>query len=267
MKPIMLFKAILFFCISSFAACHSLDVKTRDKYGQQPLIKAAYKGDIKLVRKLLAHGAKVNARDKYGQTPLIRAAIKNHVAVARLLLQRKAKMNLQDKKGYTALMWAAWYASMDVAQLLLMQGADFRIKNKTGNTVANLIAENAGNSPKIMKMINLLRKFGALSDADLARAVRANNYLHVKQAIAARANVNSTTSAYFEPVWQRDYYTPLMWAAYFNRVRIARLLLQHGALVNKKQKYGSTALDVAIMRTNTTMIRLLKAHGGTVCSE
>ena len=45
---------------------------------------------------------------------------------------------------------------------------------------------------------------------------------------------------------------------------MAQLLLEKGANVNAKDKYGSTPLDCAIGRGNKEMMSLLRANGGRV---
>lgn len=73
-----------------------------------PLIRAAEKGDVGEVRRLLDAGENVNAYDGLGLvTPLMMAADKGHVEVVRLLLDRKADVNARDgAEGLTALDYA-----------------------------------------------------------------------------------------------------------------------------------------------------------------
>lgn len=49
----------------------------------QELLIAADEGDVPEVTRLIAAGANVDAMDDNGNTPLIRAAIKGHVSVIR----------------------------------------------------------------------------------------------------------------------------------------------------------------------------------------
>jgi ankyrin repeat protein len=48
----------------------SNDVKAKNKRGQTPLHFAAYRGDLGVVKKLLAHGADINSPDEDNYTPL-----------------------------------------------------------------------------------------------------------------------------------------------------------------------------------------------------
>ena len=71
-----------------------------------PLIRAAEKGDVGEVRRLLDAGVSVNSHDGLW-TPLMAAAEKGHADVVRLLLDRKADVNARDgAEGLTALDYA-----------------------------------------------------------------------------------------------------------------------------------------------------------------
>ena len=57
--------------------------------------------------------------------------------------------------------------------------------------------------------------------------------------------------------------TPLMEAAYYKRVDVCKLLLKHGAEVNKTSTNGYTALDYAKMKTfNGKIKKIIKSYGG-----
>ena len=55
--------------------------------------------------------------------------------------------------------------------------------------------------------------------------------------------------------------TSLIYAATFNKVGIAKLLLENGAIVDAKDARGNTALDNAKMQEATEMVELLTQFG------
>jgi ankyrin repeat protein len=56
--------------------------------------------------------------------------------------------------------------------------------------------------------------------------------------------------------------TALMWAAYSDRARpeVVKLLLEHGAKGDHKNKMGETAFTWAARRGTTSVVSLLKDH-------
>jgi uncharacterized protein len=97
--------------------------------------RAACRGDLTEVERLVGHErGLLEATDHNGRTPLILAAYKSHVEVVRWLLDRGVGMNHRDSKGGTAL----WYASREghtrVVRLLVERGADPTIATTWGAT-------------------------------------------------------------------------------------------------------------------------------------
>lgn len=71
----------------------------------------------------------------------------------------------------------------------------------------------------------------------------------VKQIIAYGIDVNDTTNRGM---------TPLMYAAVYNQAEIAKLLIEKGADLDKKDKSGSTALDHAKTSGSDEVMEVLK---------
>jgi len=74
---------------------------------QSPLHKAAHKGDLDTLIRLIDDGADVNARDKYGCSPLMVASLQGHADVARYLLDHGADLHAVDHLGQSAIHQAA----------------------------------------------------------------------------------------------------------------------------------------------------------------
>lgn len=87
------------------------------------IARATWSGDVEAVRRLIdGEAGLVDARDAYQRTPLIMAATRGHLDVVRLLLERRPNVNAGDSRGYTALDWAATLGHLEIAQMLVREG-------------------------------------------------------------------------------------------------------------------------------------------------
>ena len=140
----------------------------------EKLARAVARGDSESVKKQLQLGADPNQRDKAGDTPLLRAAYrKAGFRIAALLLKAGADPNLGDQYGNTPLMVCADDENLDLVRELVSHGANVNAKNKDGDTPLTNAACWGGR-----KVVSFLLKHGAdprLPDgagifaADLAR--------------------------------------------------------------------------------------------------
>jgi len=102
-----------------------------NRFGDTPLMLAALKGDLEIVRILQAGGAAIN---RQGWTPLIYAATGGHDDVVTFLVQHGANLDAQSPNGTTALMMAIHEHHPDTARLLIASGADVALRNQDGAT-------------------------------------------------------------------------------------------------------------------------------------
>lgn len=112
----------------------SIDVDARNAVGETPLMMAAIRSNLPVMRKLLERGAQVQID---GWSPIHYAASQGELPVMELLLARGASLDARSPNGTTPLMMAARYGGQDVASLLLKRGADPRLKNDKGLDAAD----------------------------------------------------------------------------------------------------------------------------------
>ena len=135
------------------------DVNAKTRYGATALSFAADRGNLELVRLLLARGANVNAQDTFYQMRAIdMAMINNHAAVVTLLLER-------GSQGAPAVLaQAVQRGSVPIAAAALASS------ELTRGQVSNaLAAAKKGNNPEILALIE--KKLAAMPAAPLPAGV------------------------------------------------------------------------------------------------
>jgi ankyrin repeat protein len=101
------------------------DVHAGSEYGTTALHEAAAGGHEEVVSILLSHGADHSRKDDYGDTPLMTASIANDRGVVRQLLQvRECGLDERNNRGCTALWWACARGHVETARTLLLAGAN-----------------------------------------------------------------------------------------------------------------------------------------------
>jgi hypothetical protein len=110
-------------------------------YGNRFLNDAAFNGDLRLVKRLLADGSAINLESSGGITPLSAAIVGGREEMVVFLLAKGANVNAHSRlSGETPLMSAAETGNMSLLKLLLVHGAEPCATNREGNN-ASKIAE------------------------------------------------------------------------------------------------------------------------------
>ncbi len=148
-----------------------------------PLIAATQaKGNLPVLRLLLASGAQVDARDAEGHTPLIHAAAHKHLEQVEALLTAGADVNARSSGGMTALMhaartdrWAGTPAALATTlRVLLAAGAEVEAQDARGRT-ALMHSVETGDRPDVVVLLleagaeRSMQEEQGLTAADLAR--------------------------------------------------------------------------------------------------
>lgn len=120
----------------AFLLTHKAKLNVVDADGDTPLGAAVFKGDYRLLKRLLDLGADPNLR--VGKPPLSMAASRGDLAALHLLLARGAGVNRVDEEGTTALMTAVQNGQAGAVVLLLEKGADPNLATPQGDTALSL---------------------------------------------------------------------------------------------------------------------------------
>lgn len=208
--------------------------------GERPLHCAAssvYPKRKQVMEMLIRKGARVNEKNKDGQTPLHVATEHAHLDAMDLLLRHGAKVNACDGRGSSALSVAARRDSAAACRLLLACGADTTVDSmypQPDDACANAAA---------LRLLEAART----GDVENARSI-----LEARPRLVNCRDVDGRHS------------TPLHFAAGYNRLPLAQLLLQRGADVHAKDKGGLVPLHNACSYGHYELTELLVSAGAGV---
>jgi ankyrin repeat protein len=95
-----------------------------------------------MVELLLEAGADAVTPDRCGKTPVVNAASRSHVGIMRALLAHgSGDIDARDEAGRTALWCACEYGRTNTVLVLLEAGADSRIADRQGRTPLKVARE------------------------------------------------------------------------------------------------------------------------------
>jgi len=178
-------------------------------------------GDYNAVKDFVKkHKGDIDKRNEIGWNALSLAAHYGHRLVVEILLENGADFNTVDRDIMSALLYAASRGYSDVAKLLLEKGANFNQKNKAGWT-------------------------------SLMLAVK-NNHMTVIKLLLARENLKLDEK-------NEDGDTALMIAVWNRHADTTALLIKTGAALGIMNSSGKTALQLAEISEEQSIIKLLKA--------
>jgi hypothetical protein len=141
---------LLMFVVSAllfvpYAAWEHFDVAVcgPGSHGQQFLEDAAFHGDLRLVKVLLAEGHVAKLESAGGGSALSSAVGGGKAKVVTFLLVEGANVNAHsDSSGETPLMVAAYTGNLEMLQLLLAHGAEPCATNREGENAVRLALRN-----------------------------------------------------------------------------------------------------------------------------
>jgi len=216
-----------------------------------PVHRAAGKGDVATIKKLLTSGTSIDARNDDGLTSLHVAAWYGRTAAVRLLLDEGASIAARNTDGHTALHIAALQGHTEIVKLLLDGGADIDARDPYKNSPLILAAYEG--RKEVMKL------FIAEGASDVMWAA-----IIAKDAETLVAAMERGHGVDTELVSGQ---TPLIEALDAGSEDIVALLLCAGADICKEQRDGWTPLEVVVKREDKKSLALFVASGREIPAE
>ncbi|CAB1121042.1 unnamed protein product [Ectocarpus sp. CCAP 1310/34] len=201
---------------------------------------AAESGSAAIVHVLLATGAQPNLRGgEDGKTALDLAALGRHVEAATALVQHRASLNATDKLGR---------ARVDARDQQGLTPLHSKSHEWCAEAIATLMKHGAGGN-----------HINADGESPLHLAVRRNDVPVATALLVGGANPNLDS--------QGGAFPPLYLATIMGYLDVLRVLLQHGADVNRSRTAGATLLHTAANHKDVGVVEALIAAGADLEAE
>ena len=140
----------------------NIDIKYKDKHGQNVLHLAASKGDARIIELLINDGADVDSQDEYGGTPICIAIVAGQTEIVKKLIEKNARLDTKNINGNNALHIALTSRDPKMINFLIEEnlfiGANIQntqeylnCQNKEGKTPIHIASEfNNGEAIKLL---------------------------------------------------------------------------------------------------------------------
>lgn len=211
---------------------------------------AAAVESLEIVQELLSSGAAVNvgSHGTFGSA-LSAASSADEPDIAKLLIEHGADVNLAGGYDHLPIMAAAQTGNFATLKLLLDHGADAAATG--GQWGTTITAAAYGDETECFEL--LLERGGDLH-------AKGGHYGSALQAAAVKANVAIIDTILDQAVelvnyCDGKYYTPLIAAAYYDRLEVVDMLLDKGADIRHHGGKYRSAITAAAIKGNKAVLR------------
>ena len=229
---------------------------------------ACMAGDMECIDLLLQRGMDVNLSGYHYGTALQAASRVGNIEIVERLLESGAELDILEGVHGTALRAAVTQGDEDLVRVMIARGADVNLRYEDeGDSIFHL-ALGSGNSV----IFKLLLDAGADMDKEikhkqhvLIEACKHGDATLIELLLASGVDVSvsGTKPERYDHIPYEEA-TPLHAACANNHLSIVRLLLDHGADIEKTNNSSATPLIAAVSANNLSVIRSLLDAGADV---
>ncbi|MEE8433235.1 MAG: ankyrin repeat domain-containing protein [bacterium] len=226
------------------------DVNLPDFRGDYPVHGAIQTFEIDCLKILLEAGAEVNALSSFLSTPFLDACRSGLIEAMTMLLEHGADPHVRDRGGLTALHQAADSGSFEAVSLLLEQGVAIDLRDGSGVTPF-LCAARSGSDTVLQVLLDRgadLTAVDAYGDNALLMAARNGQFRVAKFLVRKGLKPDFRSPA--------NDQTPLMATAGQFDHHLLAWLIKRGAGVNDQDLEGKTPLHHLLAVTPVTLTGL-----------
>ena len=215
---------------------HPEQINARGGLLVTPMVAALHGKHFQIAELLHRNGADIDVRGRWRNTPLRVSCRTGVLDIVQWLLNHGADVNALGRQRYGPLHEAVDYGHLQAVQMLIEHNADIHIRTKFGESPLH-VAARAQNHRDQVDIMQVLLDYGANPNA------RDDEY---------------STPLHYSSWFQKGAYDPIQ-----GTVEGARLLLEHGAVVDAEDNKGRTALQLALEHGHHDISAYLREHGAT----
>ena len=212
---------------------------------------AALKGHKRLIELFHELGVDINITNNKNDTPVLWAARGNHIETVRYLIANGANLQLENDKGSTPLYWAVRYGYTELVEILAREGkANVRQERKLGLVAPIILASALG----YHETVKVLLENGADANVKIRHDQTA---LHVAAAEGTNQVVEVLLKSGNVDVDHGDCNgnTAILFATKAGNIGTMKLLADHGANLDCKNKMGQSIWDFAMLIADKNFLK------------
>lgn len=206
------------------------------------ICKAAQTGKGRVIALYIATGGDVNiaAEDAPYETPLLSSVCGGYSAITELLLEHHADIEYRDKQMQgTPLLWAAMLGNTEMVKLLQKHGADIRAKNGQRQMNGAILAAQFGNDETLEYLLEAGIPVDETEQRDLSPLIFA-----AKAGYLNCVKVLVEHGADVNRAEKDRGFTPLLGALYMLHFDVADYLIEQGADPQHSMQDGGNAISI-----------------------